>query len=231
MSYKFCHSLYSGICIFRHFLLDKIRELCYIYGMENINLVIGNNIRELRKIHKMTQSDLAEKLNYSNKAVSRWESGEVIPDVQTLNNICNIFEIPISKIFEEKLQVEKVKKEYKFRMGNKLAITLLSIMMVWLIATVCFVYSRITFNDNLWQVFLWAVPISCIIGIIFNSIWGKKLYNFILISALIWSTLACIYLQFLKYNMWLIFIIGIPVQIGIILWSNIHRHPKSNEVE
>lgn len=197
--------------------------------MKDINIVIGNNIRELRKINKMTQSDLAEKLNYSNKAVSRWESGEVIPDVQTLNSICDVFEIPISKIFEENIQTEKVKKEYKFRMGNKLAISLLAVLMIWLIATVMFVYSRITFNDNLWQVFLWAIPLSCVVGIIFNSIWGKKFWNFVLISCFVWSTLACIYLQFIVYNMWLIFIVGIPVQIGIILWSNIHRHHKSDD--
>lgn len=194
--------------------------------MKDINLVIGNNIKELRKINKMTQNDLAEKLNYSNKAVSRWESGEVIPDVQTLNNICEIFEIPIECIFKEKLQTEKVKKEYKFKIGNKMAISLLSVMLVWLIATVTFVYSRISFNNNLWQVFIWAIPVSCIIGIVFNSIWGKKLFNFILISILIWSTLACVYLQFIEYNMWLIFIIGIPMQIGVILWSNIHKHHK-----
>ena len=198
-------------------------------SMKDINLVIGNNIKELRKINKMTQSDLAEKLNYSNKAVSRWESGEVIPDVQTLNNICEIFEVPIESIFKEQLPTEKVKKEYKFRMGNKMAISLLAVMMIWLIATVVFVYSRITFDDNLWQVFLWAIPLSCIIGIVFNSIWGRKFFNFVLISILIWSTLACIYLQFIKYNMWLIFIIGIPTQIGVILWSNIHRHPKKDE--
>lgn len=197
--------------------------------MKDINLVIGNNIKELRKINKMTQNDLAEKLNYSNKAVSRWESGEVIPDVQTLNNICEVFEIPIENIFKEQLPTEKVKKEYKFRMGNKMAITLLSVLLVWLIATVTYVYSRITFNDNLWQVFIWAIPLSCIISIVFNSIWGRKFFNFVLISILIWSTLTSIYLQFIEYNMWLIFFIGIPMQIGVILWSNIHKHHKDKE--
>lgn len=197
--------------------------------MKNINLIIGNNIKELRKINKMTQNDLAEKLNYSNKAVSRWESGEVIPDVQTLNNICEVFEIPIENIFKEHLPTEKVKKEYKFRMGNKMAITLLSVLLVWLIATVTYVYSRITFNDNLWQVFIWAIPLSCIIGIVFNTIWGRKFFIFVLISILIWSTLTSIYLQFIEYNMWLIFIIGIPMQIGVILWSNIHKHHKDKE--
>ena len=57
--------------------------------MKDINLVIGTNIKELRKANKLTQYELAEKLNYSNKAISRWESGEVIPDVLTLNKFIN----------------------------------------------------------------------------------------------------------------------------------------------
>ena len=194
--------------------------------MENINLVIGNNIKELRKIHKLTQNDLAEKLNYSNKAVSRWESGEIIPDVSTLNKICDIFQIPITQIFETQLTEKKITKQYKFQMSNKLAISLLAVLMVWLTATITYVYSVITFGDNLWQTFLWAVPVSCIVGIVFNSIWGKKIINFIIISILVWSILACIYLTFLEYNLWLIFIIGVPVQIGVVLWFNIHRRPK-----
>lgn len=231
MSYKKRHSRYARIYIFLINYWTIREKYVKIVSMKDINLVVGNNIKELRKIHKMTQADLAEKLNYSNKAVSRWESGEVIPDVVTLNNICEVFEIPISKIFEENIQLEKVKKEYKFRMGNKMAISLLAVLGVWLIATVCYVYSRITFNDNLWQAFIWAVPISCIIGIVFNSIWGRKFFNFILISALVWSVLACVYLQFIQYNMWLLFLIGIPIQIGIILWFNIHRPPKKSEEE
>lgn len=196
--------------------------------MENINIVIGNNIKELRKIHKLTQNDLAEKLNYSNKAISRWESGEIIPDVMTLNKICDIFQIHITQIFESNLTKKQITKQYKFQMGNKLAITLLAILMVWLSATITYVYSVITFGDNVWQAFLWAVPISCIVGIVFNSIWGKKIINFIIISILVWSTLACVYITFLQYNMWLIFMIGIPIQIGVILWFNIHRRPKIN---
>lgn len=196
--------------------------------MENINIIIGNNIKELRKVHKLTQNDLAEKLNYSNKAISRWESGEVIPDVLTLNKICDIFQIPISQIFESNLTKKQITKQYKFQMGNKLAISLLAVLMVWLTATVCYVYSVITFGNNVWETFVWAIPVSCVVGIVFNSIWGKKRANFLIISILVWSTLLAIYLTFLQYNLWLIFTVGIPVQIGVILWSNIHRHPKIN---
>lgn len=192
--------------------------------MENINLIIGNNIKELRKANKLTQFELAEKLNYSNKTVSRWESGEIIPDVETLNKICEIFNISISKIFEENAVTIKPEKIHKFQIGNKLTVSLLSVLLVWLIAVVVYVHTRVVFNLNLWQVFVWSVPASCIVGIVFNSLWGNKMFNYTIISVLNWSILASLYLTLLEYNLWLIFLIGIPVQIGIILWSNITRN-------
>ena len=189
--------------------------------MKDVNLVIANNIKELRKANKLTQFELSEKLNYSNKAISRWESGEVIPDVQTLNRLCEIFNIPLSKIFEENISKQKIKRTYKLQMGNKLTISLLAVLMVWFIATIAFVYSGIITNTYFWQIFIWSIPVSCIVGIVFNSIWGKKMFNFVLISILVWSSLACLYIMLISYNIWPIFLIGIPMQIGIILWSNI----------
>ena len=189
--------------------------------MENINLIIGTNIKDLRKANKLTQSELAEKLNYSNKAISRWESGEVIPDVLTLNKICEVFNIPLSQIFEPNVTEKKVKRNYKLQIGNKLAITLLAISMVWFIATIGFVYTKIIFNYNSWRFFVYAIPLSAIIGIIFNSIWGKKSWNFILISILIWTALTSVFITLINYHIWPIFLSGIPMQIAIIVGSNI----------
>ena len=56
--------------------------------MENIKETIAKNLVELRKSHKLTQSALAEKLNYSDKAISRWEHAETLPDIETLCKVC-----------------------------------------------------------------------------------------------------------------------------------------------
>lgn len=197
--------------------------------MKDINLIIGANIKELRKANKLTQFELAEKLNYSNKAISRWESGEVIPDVLTLNRLCEIFNIPLSQIFEENVTTKKVKKSYKLQMGNKLAISLLAIVAVWFIAVSFFVFCQASYNKIVWQLFVLAIPISCIVAIIFNSIWGKLMFNYLFITILNWSSLACVYIALAKYNIWVIFLVGIPIQIGIILWSNITRNNLKNK--
>ena len=74
------------------------------------------------------------------------------------------------------------------------------------------------------MIFVYAVPLSCIVLLVFNSIWGKVKYNFYLITGLVWSALASLYLSFFTFalsNVWLVFIIGIPGQIIIILWSRL----------
>ena len=199
--------------------------------MKDINLVIGNNIKELRKANKLTQNDLAEKLNYSNKAISRWESGEVIPDVNTLNNICELFNIPISQMFEEKIEHKPINTKKDYKLNTKLAITLLSILMVWLAATTLYVTLLLTKNIYFWKVFILAIPLSCVVGIIFNAIWGKTNIMFMLITVLIWSTMVSIYILLLKYNIWPIFFIGIPLQIGIMLWANISVNLKQKKLK
>ena len=205
-------------------MLYIVREICYNESMKDINLVIGTNIKELRKANKLTQYELAEKLNYSNKAISRWESGEVIPDVLTLNKLCEIFNIPLSQIFEENVTSKKVKKNYKLQIGNKLAISLLSVLSVWFIATIAFVCVQVVYSVSYWQFFVWSIPISAVVGLVFNSIWGKAMFNYLIITIFCWSGLTAVFITLLSYNLWQIFLIGIPVQVGIILWSNITRN-------
>lgn len=194
--------------------------------MENLNIVIGTNIRNLRKLNGLTQEELAKKINYSNKAISRWESGEVIPDVETINNMCEVFNVPISTMFEENIAPKEVDSVCKHRKRNKFAISLLAVMLVWLIAIVCYVSINISLKVNAWVIFIWAVPVSCVVGIVFTSIWGKMWFNFILISLEIWTLLASIYITFNKYHLWMIFFIGIPMQVAVFLWSNIHKSGK-----
>ena len=188
--------------------------------MENVKEIISENLVKLRKEHKLTQLELATKLNYSDKAISRWENGEVTPDVETLMNICALYEISLDDIVKKQENSKNLTKQYKFQLRNKLIITLLSISLVWFIATLVFVYAQLIMQKFVWQVFIWAVPITCIVGIVFNAIWGKRQLMFPIISILVWSLLTSIYIQLLPvYNLYLIFFLGIPLQVAIILWS------------
>ena len=191
--------------------------------MKNVREIIPKNLIFLRKQHKLTQIELSKKINYSDKAVSRWEKGEVLPDVEVLQNICDVYGIPISYIFEE--NIEHLFGEQKdIQIANKIVSAIFIISIVWTSITIGFVYLKLFYNYVFWQAFVWGLPISCLIGHVFNEKYVKSnKITFILHTIFIWTLLTSIYLQFLEYNMWLVFFIGIPVQAGIIASSYIKK--------
>lgn len=192
----------------------------------DIKQIIANNLIQLRKKNNLTQNELAEKLNYSDNAISRWERAEVTPSIETLQQISEIFGVPLSTLIEGNA-VEVVTKDYKKQRIYKLAVTLIFVSIIWFIATISFVTAKVAFDLNLWKIFAWAVPCSCLVMLPFNEYWGKYIYKFVILSVFTWTLLACIYLQFMEYNMWLIFIIGIPVQVALAIWAFIK--PKKKE--
>ena len=186
--------------------------------MADIKDIIAKNLIELRKKNNLTQIGLAEKLNYSDNAISRWERGEVTPSIETLVQISEVFNVPLNSLLEDNAkQVSKARD--KKEIINKLAIILLFVSLVWFIAVIGFIYGKLIFNLNLWTIFAWAVPASCLVMYPFNSYWGKYVYRFVILSVLVWTLLACVYLQFLQYNLWLIFFIGIPIQVALGIWA------------
>ena len=60
---------------------------------------IGKFIQEKRKEQKLTQSDLAEKLNITDRAISKWENGNCLPDAGTMPELCKILNISINDLF------------------------------------------------------------------------------------------------------------------------------------
>jgi len=196
--------------------------------MEQLNEILANNLVRLRKHNNMTQYELASKLQYSDKTVSKWETGEIIPSVENLMKICEIYGVSLDEITkpipDEKLNpVEKKKNGDK---QNKIIISLLAILTVWLVATVMFVYGNIILNINAWMIFIWAVPVSAIVAIVFNSLWGNSTIGFVSITVLIWSLITAVYLHFLEYNIFAIYFIGIPLQVALLLWGGLKRRNK-----
>ena len=193
--------------------------------MKEIKEIVSDNLVAFRKARKLTQLELADMIGYSDKAVSRWEHGEVTPDIETLDRLAKIYGINISAFFEESPNLEKERK-LSLQIGNKLTITLLSIVSVWFLITIAYIYGKIIMNENFWHLFILAVPLSCILGIIFNSIWGKRIYTFVILSIFVWSLLAWFYLYWINYNMWILFFIGIPIQVAIVLCANLRSSGK-----
>lgn len=200
--------------------------------MKPINERVSVNLITLRKNAKLTQLEFAEKINYSDKAISKWEKGESLPSVEVLEKICDFFNITLNDITNEDLVLKQSFPLKRNKLTtSKFIITLLCISSVWLMATIAFTYSQLLFQKTSWIVFVWAVPISCIVGLIFNYLWGRKRNVFVLASLLVWTLLASIYLNFLSYNPWAIFLLGVPLQISILLWAELYRSKKKEKAE
>ena len=200
--------------------------------MEDLKLTIAKNIQTLRKNAGLTQIDLAERLNYSDKAVSKWERGESLPDIAVLKEIADLFGVSVDYLLSDAHDLpEMALSTKKMIRKNRLIITLLATAMVWLLATIAFVVLGISWPSltKTWLAYVVAVPVSCIVLLVFNSIWGRPKYSFIIISGLIWSVLATLYLLLHIANIWLIFVVGIPAQIMVILTSQFHLVRKTTK--
>lgn len=197
--------------------------------MEDLKKIIANNIQLLRKEAGLTQLDLAERLNYSDKAISKWERGESVPDVTVLKQIADMFGVTVDYLLCETHDLPELSTATKKMIRkNRVIITLLATVMVWLVATIAFVVMGIIPHDygKIWITYIIAVPVSCIVLLVFNSIWGRGKLNFVIISGLIWSVLVTIVLMLNIDNIWLIFVIGIPAQAIVLLWSQFELGKK-----
>ena len=194
----------------------------------NIQEILISNLISLRKSRSLTQIELGEKINYSDKTISKWENGDSCPNIEAVHKLAKFYDVSIDDLLSEDFQIDKKIVAEKQRSYSKLIISLLAVMTVWLIATIIFVAISLLDVANAWMVFIIAVPESAIVSLVFNSIWGNTRFNYLIISILLWTLLTTIFLSALKYAsvLWVIFLIGVPIQIAIILWSQLKRKKK-----
>ena len=197
--------------------------------MENINKTIGKNLLRLRKENKLTQLELAEKFNYSDKSISKWETGESLPSVEVLHELATFYNVTLNDLVAEEGQAP-IQKETKTNLKmfpTRLIVTLLSVAAVWVVATAVFVCLKIFLDYSYPMCFLWATIPTFIVLVVFNSIWGRWRFLFPILSALLWSILVCLHIQFLMFNinLWPIYFIGVPLQVCIILWGALVKKP------
>ena len=198
--------------------------------MADVKSTVAKNITELRIINNMTQAELAEKLHYSDKTVSKWERGESTPDISVLVEIADLFGVSLDYIARgENIDEEVIVNKCSEAIYNHRVITYLSEGLVGFIALLAFIITSLVSSATFqWLYFVYALPIVMIIRLIFNSIWFNPRNNYLIISILMWSVLAAIHVTFLyfKINIGLIYLLGIAGEIIIILWSFIKKPKK-----
>ena len=207
---------------------------------EKLKAVLGKNIASFRKQQRLTQAGLAEKLNYSDKAVSKWERGESIPDVLTLVQIADLFHISVNDLLTDPNQLpentgvvvgkmEKAVEKTLKRKADKLSILGLSSLIVWFVATLLFVILSSLEIGRSWMAFVYAIPANGIVLLSLLSAWRDFRFNNLIISVIMWGGLLSVYsslLIFASVNIWKVFLLGIPGQLAIFFWFRLFRKPK-----
>jgi transcriptional regulator with XRE-family HTH domain len=207
--------------------------------MEDYKQIIANNISQLRRSKGMTQAELAEKLNYTDKAVSKWERAESIPDALVLKKIADLYGVSVDYLFTKEhislfSKTDGGISRLRRRISNRKFLLAIFIVLIWLIATLVFVilHAAVPSVKNL-LCFVFALPATFVLWLVLNTIWFKRKKNFLISSLLMWSLLLsiCVLFQMFSISIWYILILGIPGQAIILLWSHIHlpgRHKKKN---
>ena len=193
-------------------------------NIADIKDCFASNLIAYRKSLNLTQAELAEKLNYSDKAVSKWERAESVPDIYTLKQIADFFGTKVDVLISEP---KKDRPKINYNLGKKRTILCLaSTAIVWLVAIAFYAFIHIIFPaiTQTWLSFIYALPVTAIVLFVFTSVWGKSLGNVIILSALIWTVILTVYLTLLHTlpappsMLWEIFLIGIPTEGVIVFW-------------
>ena len=200
--------------------------------MADIKTIVAHNITELRRARGLTQLDLAEKLNYSDKAVSKWERAESLPDVQTLVALADLFGVTLDALVREtdaSILVSDASQKPASK-GNKTPILLLSVLLVWLVAVGAFVLLSLAPSlSHEWLCFVAAAPISAIVWLVLNTIWFERSLNYLIVSLLMWSVIAFVHLLLLclGYGFWMMYLLGVPGQLIIFVWSRMRLEKRA----
>ncbi len=214
--------------------------------MAELKQIVAHNLSQLRKEHQLTQIQLAEQIHYSDKAVSKWERGESLPDLVVLKQLADYYHVTLDALVCEdgphttsepveehhgKQVDEEVSAPRPYITRNRIVIAGMAIVLVWLIATTVFVILDILVPSLEYSpfMFVYAIPLTMIIWLVFNSIWFNRRANYFIISLLVWTTLGTLFVTFWSSRPWQLFIIGIPAQIIILLWSALRRGEQNTK--
>jgi len=205
--------------------------------MEDYKINFSKNLIKLRKSINYTQADLAKRLNYSDKAISKWERSESMPDIYMLKEMADFFGVTIDFLLaehkdEELIQAnlqneDKIKSMHK----NHLLIAAVSVLSVWIFAIIAHIILSQLGIERTWLCYIAAIPLSFLIAFIFACIWGRRIQRFFMLSGFTWSLLLFIYLILVIFqkNIWLLFILGVPAQIIELLSFKIKILNKKNK--
>ena len=186
---------------------------------EQLKYQIGSNIASARKSCGMTQAELAERIGYSDKAVSKWERAESVPDVFTLAQLAKVFGISLDALVGE--TAPQISDSAARPRRVKTGVLMLSTVLVWFVALLVHVVLSGMGIGNSWLCFVYAIPATGITLLSLRAAFGRNNWNYALISMIIWGSLLSLYVSLLVFagkNVWKLFLLGVLGQVALTMW-------------
>lgn len=195
--------------------------------MEDLKIIFASNLIRLRTDAGLTQAQLAEKLNYSDKSVSKWERGDALPDVLVVKAMADLFGVTVDfMLTSHDAWIPKPTK----RVVNTDVITAICIIGIWTVAALLFVIFWLLDDSRLqWPIFVYACPVSLITLLVLNSVWGKRQYNLVTVCLLVVSIFGTVYIFFAKYQPWQMLLLLLPCLVIACLSFYVYRKARTKK--
>lgn len=196
--------------------------------LSELKLISASNIIKLRTEAGLTQAELGEKLNYSDKTISKWERGEAIPDAYVLTQMAEIFGVTVDYLlsshdaWESPEQQAARQEEAGYSVSMIIAISVLG---VWTMALTIFVLLWL-FDIILWETFIVALPVSILTYMVLICVFRRRQHLQFVIAAFVLSMFILLYFTLPMQKPWQLFLIAIPAEIIVFLSCNIRRRPR-----
>lgn len=187
--------------------------------------LLAKNLVYYRKASGLTQLELAEKFNYSDKSISKWERGEGFPDIFVLKSLADFYGITVDDFYlEEHKQVIVRQSQRRKQMYIKLLSAGIAVLVTFLVFFLLNILNNFLEPDMLfppWLALIYGTLVVSITLLVWDFIYHKRFRRMIATSAVIWTATLSIYLSFLtmmNQNFYLLFIVAIPLQALEIVW-------------
>ena len=199
--------------------------------LSELKLISASNIIKLRTGAGLTQAELGEKLNYSDKTISKWERGEAFPDAYVLTQMAEIFGVTVDYLLsshdawespEQQEEKERKQEEHRYSVNMIIAISVLG---VWTMALTIFVMLWL-FDIILWETFVVALPVSILTYMVLICVFRRRRHLQFVIAAFVLSLFILLYFTLPMQKPWQLFLIAIPAEIIVFLSCNIRRRPR-----
>ena len=200
--------------------------------LSELKLISASNIIRLRTQAGFTQAELGEKLNYSDKTISKWERGEAIPDAYVLTQMAEIFNVTVDYLLSTHDAWENPNAQEEQEQGisrhSVNMIIAIAVLGVWTMALSVFVLLWLL-GFIVWQSFIVALPVSILTYMVLICVFNRRKYLQYVIAAFVLSIFVLLYFMLPLQKPWQLFLVAAPSIVLVFLSCNIRQRPRKNQ--